>query len=123
MRMADSGAWNFTRRLPISHPVSRRCHFSLRQSAAILGLGQVAVVPIPVDLQRRMNATATATVIEDLIKRGDHPIAIAATAGTTDSGAIDPLPELAELARHYGLWLHVDAAYAGALILSDQSSD
>jgi L-2,4-diaminobutyrate decarboxylase len=99
---------------------SEDAHFSLRQSAAILGLGQGAVVPVPVDLQRRMNAAAAATVIDDLITRGDHPIAIAATAGTTDSGAIDPLPELAALARHYGLWLHVDAAYAGALILSDR---
>lgn len=99
---------------------SEDAHFSVRQSAAILGLGQNAVVPVPVDAQRRMDVAAAAKLIGDLTKDGVQPIAIAATAGTTDCGAIDPLPELAALARQHSLWLHVDAAYAGALILSDR---
>ncbi|HUN59609.1 MAG TPA: aspartate aminotransferase family protein [Candidatus Binataceae bacterium] len=99
---------------------SEDAHFSVRQSAAILGLGQNAVVPVPVDAHRRIDVAEAANLINDLRKNGAQPIAIAATAGTTDCGAIDPLPELAALARAYGVWLHVDAAYAGALILSDR---
>jgi L-2,4-diaminobutyrate decarboxylase len=72
---------------------SEDAHFSVRQSAAILGLGQSAVVAVPVDSQRRMDLAAARAIIDDLIKNGDHPIAIAAAAGTTDSGAIDPLSE------------------------------
>jgi L-2,4-diaminobutyrate decarboxylase len=71
-------------------------------------------------VQRRMDANAASMIIDDLLKDGSRPIAIAATVGTTDCGAIDPLPEVAALARQHGLWFHADAAYGGALMLSDR---
>jgi len=99
---------------------SEDAHFSVRQSAAILGLGQDAVVALPTDVKRRIDTLAAARIIDDLLATGARPIAIVATAGTTDFGAVDPLAALAKLARQYALWLHVDAAYGGALILSDR---
>lgn len=95
-------------------------HFSVRQSAAILGLGQGAVVTVPTDGSRRMDPVAAAQKIDALLKAGLIPIAIAATAGTTDFGAVDPLADLARLAQRHDLWFHVDAAYGGALALSER---
>lgn len=99
---------------------SAAAHFSVQQSAAILGLGQNAVVPVALDATRRMDVEALRRTIAEMRAEGLLPFAIAATAGTTDYGSIDPLPELAELAAAHGLWLHVDAAYGGALALSDR---
>lgn len=97
-------------------------HFSIRQAAAILGLGHAAVVPVAVGPDKAMDPVALEEAIADLRAANLIPIAIAATAGTTDFGSIDPLEELAAIARREGLWLHVDAAYAGALVLSARES-
>ncbi len=95
-------------------------HFSVQKSLAQLGLGGDAAVVVAADAQRRLDPTATRTALRSLQGQGLLPIAIAATAGTTDYGSIDPLPALADLATEFGVWLHVDAAYAGALILSNR---
>ena len=98
---------------------SEVAHFSIRQSAALLGLGHQAVVSVPVDADQRMDVAAADQIITDLLAEGLLPIAISATAGTTDFGSVDPLDQLADLADRHQLWLHVDAAYGGALVLSD----
>ena len=99
---------------------SANSHFSVQQSAAILGLGQDAVVRIATDQLGRMDATLAASLHDSLTAQGLLPFVIVATAGTTDTGSIDPLSELADLADRSGVWLHVDAAYGGALILSNR---
>ncbi|WTL22774.1 pyridoxal-dependent decarboxylase [Streptomyces sp. NBC_01506] len=99
---------------------SAAAHFSVQRAAALLGLGEDAVIPIAVDAQLRMKASALAATLEQCVGRGQLPVAIVATAGTTDTGAIDPLRECAELAAEYGAWLHVDAAYGGGALLSDR---
>ncbi|MFE6225249.1 pyridoxal phosphate-dependent decarboxylase family protein [Streptomyces sp. NPDC057854] len=93
-------------------------HFSVQKSATLLGLGRDAVVSIPVDKNRRMQSVVLAAELEACRAEGLVPMAIVATAGTTDFGSIDPLPEIAALAEEYGAWMHVDAAYGCGLLAS-----
>ncbi|MGW1808608.1 lysine decarboxylase DesA [Streptomyces sp. NPDC002078] len=98
-------------------------HFSVQKSAKLLGLGQEAVVPVPVDRDKRLRTVALAHELERCRRDGLVPMAVVATAGTTDFGSIDPLPEIAELCAQYGVWLHVDAAYGCGLLASLRHRD
>jgi len=93
-------------------------HFTVEKSASQLGLGTDSVIRIPVDSQFRMDVEALRRAAQQLKKQSLFPMAIVATAGTTDFGSIDPLPEVAELAHEIETWVHVDAAYGGALLFS-----
>ncbi|MFI6417798.1 pyridoxal phosphate-dependent decarboxylase family protein [Streptomyces sp. NPDC050842] len=93
-------------------------HFSVQKSATLLGLGADAVISIPVDRDKRMQSVVLAAELEACRAEGLTPMAIVATAGTTDFGSIDPLPEVAALADEYGAWMHVDAAYGCGLLAS-----
>lgn len=93
-------------------------HFSLKKSAAILGLGYQAVMPVACDEDFRMNPAALSARLAECRDQGLIPIAVVATAGTTDFGSIDPLPQIGRIARAHGCWFHVDAAYGGGLITS-----
>ncbi|MDF2709420.1 MAG: aminotransferase class I/II-fold pyridoxal phosphate-dependent enzyme, partial [Nonomuraea muscovyensis] len=99
---------------------SAAAHFSVRRSAALLGLGEDAVVSVAVDRNLRMDPDALAGALRASAGRGEVPVAVVATAGTTDTGAIDPLGTCAALAAEHGAWLHVDAAYGGGALLSDR---
>jgi L-2,4-diaminobutyrate decarboxylase len=91
-------------------------HFSVSRAAGLLGLGERAVVPVPVDADHRLDPRALEQLAARLISAGDRIAAVVATAGTTDAGAIDPLADCARIARKYGAWFHVDGAYGGALL-------
>ncbi|MFF5784107.1 pyridoxal phosphate-dependent decarboxylase family protein [Streptomyces sp. NPDC012693] len=93
-------------------------HFSVQKSATLLGLGSDAVVSVPVDRNKRMQSVVLAAELAACRAEGLVPMAIVATAGTTDFGSIDPLPEIAALADEYGAWMHVDAAYGCGLLAS-----
>ncbi len=93
-------------------------HFSVQKSAAILGLGYNAVVAIDVDPYFRMSPQALSSAIEACLEEGNIPLAVVATAGTTDYGSIDPLADIASLCRQQQLWMHVDAAYGCGLLVS-----
>jgi len=95
-------------------------HPTTDEAAAKLGLGEEAVVSVPTDDQYRMDPDALERTLADLKSKGRTPCAVVGTAGTTDFGSIDPLPEIADLADEHGLWFHVDAAYGGALAVSDR---
>ncbi len=97
---------------------SEAAHFTVEKSAAQLGLGTEAVVKVAVDGAFRLRLADLAARLEQLRQQGLEPIALVGTAGTTDFGSIDPLAEMAELARAHGIWFHVDAAYGGALLFS-----
>ncbi|MGV9878222.1 pyridoxal phosphate-dependent decarboxylase family protein [Streptomyces sp. NPDC003006] len=93
-------------------------HFSVQKAARLLGLGEDAVVVIPTDQNKRMQTVALARELERCHRDDLSPMAVVATAGTTDFGSIDPLPEIAELCAQYGTWMHVDAAYGCGLLAS-----
>ncbi|MDJ1136721.1 pyridoxal phosphate-dependent decarboxylase family protein [Streptomyces iconiensis] len=105
--------------LPRLRILTSECsHFSVEKSAVLLGLGPDAVVPVPTDANRRMRPSALAAEMERCAREGQVVMAVVATAGTTDFGSIDPLPETAELCERTGTWLHVDAAYGCGLLVS-----
>jgi glutamate/tyrosine decarboxylase-like PLP-dependent enzyme len=99
---------------------SEQAHVSVRKAAMVLGLGEDGVVPIATDPDYRMDPEDLEATIRRLRRQGARPFCVVATAGTTGTGSIDPLPEVAEIAHQGGLWLHVDAAYGGALQFSDR---
>lgn len=93
-------------------------HFSVQKAAKLLGLPADAVVPVPCGQDKRMQPAALARELERCAREGRTPMAVVATAGTTDFGSIDPLPDIADLCARHRVWLHVDAAYGCGLLVS-----
>lgn len=90
---------------------SERAHRTIHRSAAVLGLGRNAVVAIPTDADDRIDLTALERALAADAARGVVPIATVAIAGTTDTGAVDPIADVVAIARRHGSWVHVDGAY------------
>jgi len=102
---------------------SDQCHFSIDKSADILGLGREGVRKIPTDDRFHISLEMLRDAIARDRDAGLVPCCVVGVAGTTSSGAIDPLEELAVIARDNGCWYHVDAAYGGPLAFSSQHRD
>lgn len=98
---------------PLRLYISEQTHSSLEKGAMVLGIGQENVVKIPVDAQNGMDVAALATAVSRDIAEGKRPFFVCATVGTTSATGVDPVPAIADIARQYGLWLHVDGAYGG----------
>lgn len=99
---------------------SSEAHHSLDKSAGLLGLGRKSLRRIPVNERVQLDPAALEREIISDIAAGLAPFCVVATAGTTNSGAIDDLPAIAEICRRHKLWLHLDGAYGAAAIFSDQ---
>jgi glutamate/tyrosine decarboxylase-like PLP-dependent enzyme len=115
---ASDGARAFSGR-PVFY-ISRESHLAWVKIGHQAGIGRSAVRQVPTDGSGRMDPDALAGMLDEDTARGCIPVAIVATAGTTNAGMIDPLGRCAELARELGLWLHVDAAWGGAVMASEQ---
>lgn len=102
---------------------SEVAHTSLRKAAMLLGIGTDAVVAVETDDDSRMDPASLARAIERAERDGRAPFCVVATAGTTTTGNIDPLPAIHEVADDHELWFHVDAAYGGALVFSEAERD
>ncbi len=96
---------------------SAEAHSSIEKAAMTLGLGRAAVVKIPVNDDYEMDAEALAMAIETDHLAGRCPVAVVATIGTTSSTSVDPVAVIADIAAREGLWLHIDAAYAGPVAI------
>lgn len=93
-------------------------HYSLEKAVSLLGLGTDNLIKIAVDERHRTALDALKATVDDCRARRRLIVAIVGTAGTTESGAVDPLEEMAEVARAAGAHFHVDAAWGGALSFS-----
>ena len=93
--------------------VSAETHSSMEKAVRIAGLGSDAVRIVEVDENLAMRPGALAARLERDIARGYTPVLVCATVGTTSTTAVDPLAELGPICHKHGVWLHVDAAYAG----------
>ncbi|UVO10378.1 aspartate aminotransferase family protein [Pectobacterium polonicum] len=102
---------------------SENAHFSVQKNMALLGLGYQCVTLVKTDRFARMDLNDLAEKVALAKANGEQILAIVATAGTTDAGAIDPLRAIATLAAEHQIWVHVDAAWGGALLLSEKYRD
>ncbi len=92
---------------------SEHSHSSIEKGAIAVGIGQENVRKIPSDTEFRMDVEALRAAIQSDLAAGKRPFCVVATSGTTSTTSVDPIARIADIAEQYGLWLHVDAAYAG----------
>jgi L-2,4-diaminobutyrate decarboxylase len=111
--LAQKGISGFNDPTRLAILASRESHFSLKHAVRILGLGEDSLVILPLDVNRRIDINATKQILQDIKDSRDF-LCMVATAGTTTTGAIDPIDELADLCAETGAWLHVDGAYGYA---------
>lgn len=100
--------------------VSERGHYSLKKAADVLGLGRDCLIPIQTDSDNRVCVDQMRTKLESLKQQNVRVFAIVGVAGTTETGNIDPLDALADLAAEYDCHFHVDAAWGGATLMSNK---
>jgi glutamate/tyrosine decarboxylase-like PLP-dependent enzyme len=100
--------------------MSDQSHSALIRAATIVGVRPERVRRVRSDAQFRMDVGALARMVAEDRTAGLHPIAVCANAGATNTGAVDPMPAMADFCAAEGLWLHVDAAYGGFAVLTDQ---
>jgi glutamate/tyrosine decarboxylase-like PLP-dependent enzyme len=99
---------------------SEEAHYSIEKNAGFIGIGRNNVRLIPSDSIGKMRTDLLREEIERDLDRGNVPCFINATAGTTVLGAFDPFQEIYEIAEEYGIWFHVDAAFGGSVLLSEE---
>jgi glutamate/tyrosine decarboxylase-like PLP-dependent enzyme len=97
-------------RVPVVY-VTAETHSCIRRAVDLLGLGNEALRLLPTDRGLRLDASALAAAVRDDERAGRLPLAVVATAGTVNTGAVDPLAAIRDVARAHGLWFHVDGAY------------
>ena len=100
---------------------SDEIHMSIPKSVALLGIGRDNLRLIPTDANFRMITTELEARIKSDQAEGRTPVAVVASAGTVKTGAIDPLREIAEIARRYNAWFHIDGAYGALAAMADRA--
>ncbi|XP_045656916.1 cysteine sulfinic acid decarboxylase isoform X2 [Ursus americanus] len=103
---------------PLALFTSKECHYSIKKGAAFLGLGTDSVRVVKTDERGKMIPEDLERLISLAEAEGAVPFLVSATSGTTVLGAFDPLEAIADVCQRHGLWLHVDAAWGGSVLLS-----
>lgn len=108
------------RDLPIAVAyTSDQAHTSVKKAMRMMGLRPDQIRILPTNEKFELEPAELEEMIKKDIENGQRPFLIAATCGTTNTGSIDPIPELAKIAKKYDMWLHVDGAYGGSIFFSD----
>lgn len=115
--VARTGLWNKSQKQTLY--ASDQIHMSIPKAADILGIGRDQVRLIPTGENFRINLHSLRQSIRKDLDEGVQPFCIVGSAGTVNTGAVDPLNELADIAQEFGVWFHVDGAY-GALAVMDE---
>ncbi|MBB1244737.1 aminotransferase class V-fold PLP-dependent enzyme [Streptomyces durbertensis] len=102
---------------------STQAHPSVARAAHLLGLGRDQLVALEPDPDQRLDPRNLTAQLDADLAAGLRPFAVVATVGTTGTGAVDPVTDLARLCRRHGLWLHVDGAHGAAFALSGRGHD
>lgn len=102
---------------------SEECHYSLKKNMGILGLGRDNMRYIEADDHGRMKADVLCREINEDLESGNIPFMVIATSGTTVRGAFDNIADIGEVAKSFDLWLHVDGAFGGSLLLNEKYSE
>ncbi|MEP6569165.1 MAG: pyridoxal-dependent decarboxylase [Acidobacteriota bacterium] len=115
--LASTGLWQT---VPMTIYASDQIHMSIPKAADILGLGRAQVRLVPADDHFRMNTDVLRRTIAADLKNGLKPFCVVGSAGTVNTGTVDPLEEIADVANEFDLWFHIDGAY-GALATLDET--
>jgi L-2,4-diaminobutyrate decarboxylase len=99
---------------------SDQAHYSVRRAAQVMGLGGRNVIVVPTDEHFRMRLDLLEAALDQAAAQGRKVLAVVASAGSTATGAIDPLDAIAGICQARSLWLHVDGAHSGAFVVSDR---
>ncbi|MBV9211413.1 MAG: pyridoxal-dependent decarboxylase [Acidobacteria bacterium] len=118
-RASLKGLWHTEK--PLTIYASEQVHLSIEKAADVLGLGREQVRPVSTDEKFRLDVRALRERIASDVRQGLRPFCVVASAGTVATGAVDPLREIAGVAREHDLWFHIDGAY-GALGAVDEQS-
>jgi L-2,4-diaminobutyrate decarboxylase len=121
-RQAKAGfdAWNggATAGPPLTVLVPESTHYSVSRATKVMGWGAGGVTPVPVDARYRLRPETLEDVLAAAKRSGRRPIAVVASAGSTATGAFDPLEAVADFCEKHGLWFHVDGAHGTSAALS-----
>ena len=100
--------------------LSEQVHHSTQKALRIIGLEDITIRYVPIDAHHKIKTDSLEELIEKDLSEGLQPFLVVATAGTTDTGAVDPLNEIATIAKRHKMWFHVDAAYGGFFIMTSK---
>jgi len=106
--------------VPLTVYAGTEAHSAIAKAVELLGIGRRNLRLVASDAGRRLDADLLDRALEAAGQRPEHPIAVVATAGTTSTGTIDPLDEIADVCARHDVWLHVDGAYGAPAILSER---
>jgi aromatic-L-amino-acid/L-tryptophan decarboxylase len=119
--VSRTGFWNSGP--PMTVYASEEVHMSIAKAADILGIGRDQVRTIACDERQRMRTDALRKRIEADLSEGLRPFCVVGSAGTVNTGVVDPLAEIASVANEFGLWFHVDGAYGAPGVLDERKKN
>jgi glutamate/tyrosine decarboxylase-like PLP-dependent enzyme len=103
--------------------LTAQAHHCIGKALHVAGLGSVRRRIVPMDARYRMDAGQLESLIEEDLEQGHAPWLVVGSAGTTDTGAVDPVEAIAAIADWHGLWFHLDAAYGGFFLLCEEGRE